>query len=1617
MSFWITTVPTWVWSAVYLVPIALVNLASVSAFGETEFVLSSTKVLAIIVFLIISFFVWFGVGTGTKPLWFTNWDPAINGATPGDQVTNIANAMLSSFFSFGGCELIGLTAGEAVNPRTTVPRAINGTFYRILIFYVGSIFALGVLVRSDSPVLDPNNPDGLLQSPFVYVYSLVGIRAASHIMNAVIIIAVLSALNSSIYACSRTLSQLATDGYAPKLFASVTSNGVPMPAVLVSIAFGSVAIIGGYVAQREGPVFNFLSNFIALSIMINWVSMSYVHLRFRYGYLAQGRSLKDLPYVAPFFPWADLISIVFGILVAFLLVFFAFYQVTEFGMDWYIYNSWLYCGIPVFVLSFVGKGVYDGVKSGKGLWSGFSLVKFEDMDFETGKWVEDFELNEANKKGMNSLATPRGTASCVWDIESCPIPSGIPGSVVVQRLNELLLQRKQICTGLTAVARSEYLSLHLRSELDSGGVAVLGVNPSTVDIALVNEIMKDIFFRRPPHSIILIGGDRDLSSVIHFLETVKYSVTLIHNQNVLPHRCKDAFPWTSFLSLGRREILSSTLMGTRGNSFPDIRSLELASGRRQLLLPQDDHFIPPPRETSAPSARMAPSQLTFQPTRAQSHSTQQPVINSNNMAYVFKQKVVNSARIVELEGAHFPENCEKGAPSEFFAFTGATGSGPRKVPSAFFARQASMENAVIMNQPIPRKVSSQILKDPVMKSPSAVEIKSAYDESATAVPVSPAKKSLGTGFESVDSTLVSNSLKSPGAAEIKSAHESSTAGALSPKKKTLVTGFEAEGTTLVSNSSKSPGAVEIKSAHESSTAGPLSPGKKSLVTGFEAEGVTLVSNSLKSPAAVEIKSAHDESSNARALSPNKKSLVTGFEAEGVTLVSNSSKSSGAVEIKSAHESSTAGALSPKKKSPVTGVEAEGITLVSNSLSTEHFARKPALENRVIAPPPSKPLLEVPQLTAAQIFKQQVLDALRASEMKSASLHTTPTPVPTKNPQQPAIKPQVPSVQPVSLPDRDPSTTPKTHCRSQLSTAAQIFKQKVMNSIRTSDKKTVPFSHVSESASANATRSTGAGSTSLDSPSASLPKEYITENTTLVHFSHASESVSTNDSRSTGAGSLSLDSPSASRPKDHFTESATLVNFSHACESVSTPVSQSTGAGSLTIDSPLTSRPKVHFAENDTLVNGPSVSQISTDIPKMLLGTGNISLVTYSSPLTDHFKDKSNASIEKTCIASKDEKAPRDGERRQVEGPAEKEQTYKKYPKSGERAYNLLRKIQQLAVEKRQSMRENPVLGADPRVHLSDLPETLLQESGFNSAGDFAMWASAECNYIQFDSAKKVVSLAAGATPVLMQLQNCDGSDLIERANVLDLVDTRFHVLVNCMFDLKSGGISVAKDTLLTMLSVNLSRFVGQGFSTPLQYCAAALEANVIAGDVTTGLQSAAFSLVQSKKAHMTESSNKGSGKLSSNTHGRVNQDGLLRAQFDYLVEIFKNRGKSALSMPVLIAILGNRRGRFVFKRGGRKFIETAAGAGVVTIYRPKRGRTGDMFVRLMPQSLNASNPASSSRIASSNLEGAVKTWAEAAGLEELDKNETLFDNDEGASESASESGGESEQFFEAEEFL
>ncbi|KAI9338508.1 lysine-specific permease [Obelidium mucronatum] len=385
MGYWIspTIVPAWVWSAVYLIPLASINMVGVAGFGEAEFVLSIIKVIAVLVFLSVGICVWLGVGGGGV-LGFKNWNPAVVGETSADQFVNTAGAFVTAFFSYGGTELVGLTAGEAANPRKSVPRAINGTFYRVTIFYIGAIFVVGVLLPPNSEILNPANADRT--SPFVYVYNAVGVSFGSHIMNAVVIIAALSAANSSIYATSRTLMRLAVEGNAPKVLGWVDKRGVPVFALLVSVCFGSLAVVGGYVAGTS-HVFNFLSNFIAICILASWMSMNVTHLRFRYGYVHQGRRIQDLPYVAPFFPYADILSLSIGSVVMGFMVFGAFFGISEYNVDWFTSNSWVYGALPLMLTGFLAKGIVlkrNGVDA-------FKLIPYDEMDFETNKLVETAE--------------------------------------------------------------------------------------------------------------------------------------------------------------------------------------------------------------------------------------------------------------------------------------------------------------------------------------------------------------------------------------------------------------------------------------------------------------------------------------------------------------------------------------------------------------------------------------------------------------------------------------------------------------------------------------------------------------------------------------------------------------------------------------------------------------------------------------------------------------------------------------------------------------------------------------------------------------------------------------------------------------------------------------------------------------------------------------------------------------------------------------------------------------------------------------------------------------------------------------------------------------------------
>lgn len=168
-------------------------------------------------------------------------------------------AMVGACFAFGGTELVGITAGEAKNPRKTVPTAINGTFWRIMIFYITSIFLIGLIVPA-TYLETLVTKSALLKSPFVIAFQYAHIPAADHIMNFVGLVAVFSAANSSIYASSRTMMSLCNAGQGPRILARTSKGGVPVGAILISASFGLLSLMGSLVG--DGTLFRWMVNMV-----------------------------------------------------------------------------------------------------------------------------------------------------------------------------------------------------------------------------------------------------------------------------------------------------------------------------------------------------------------------------------------------------------------------------------------------------------------------------------------------------------------------------------------------------------------------------------------------------------------------------------------------------------------------------------------------------------------------------------------------------------------------------------------------------------------------------------------------------------------------------------------------------------------------------------------------------------------------------------------------------------------------------------------------------------------------------------------------------------------------------------------------------------------------------------------------------------------------------------------------------------------------------------------------------------------------------------------------------------------------------------------------------------
>jgi GABA permease len=267
VRYWLPDMPTWIISLTLLVTLTLTNLISVKSFGEFEFWFSSIKVGAIVVFLFLASLYVLGMWPGAS-LNISNLT-AHGGFAPHGFVPVLTGAVAATGFYFGA-EIVTIAAAETAEPQKAIAKATNSVITRVLVFYVGSVLLVVCLVPWNSPGI---------ATPYVSALNAMGIPAAAQIMNAVVLTAVLSALNSGLYASSRMLFALTKRGDAPKSLAKLSRNGVPVRAILFATLFGYVAVVMSYISPDK--VFAFLVDSYGTVAIFVYILIAISQLRLR----------------------------------------------------------------------------------------------------------------------------------------------------------------------------------------------------------------------------------------------------------------------------------------------------------------------------------------------------------------------------------------------------------------------------------------------------------------------------------------------------------------------------------------------------------------------------------------------------------------------------------------------------------------------------------------------------------------------------------------------------------------------------------------------------------------------------------------------------------------------------------------------------------------------------------------------------------------------------------------------------------------------------------------------------------------------------------------------------------------------------------------------------------------------------------------------------------------------------------------------------------------------------------------------------------------------------------------------------------------------------------------
>ncbi len=309
MGFWFPSIDRWVWALAALASMGTINLIAVKAFGEFEFWFALIKIVTIIAMIIGGIgVIAFGFGNNGVALGISNlW---VNDGFMPNGIKGVLMSLQMVMFAYLGVEMIGLTAGEAKDPEKTIPHAVNSVLWRILLFYVGALFVILSIY--------PWNEIGTQGSPFVMTFERLGIKTAAGIINFVVITAALSSCNGGIFSTGRMLYSLARNGQAPKSFARTSDNGVPRPALLLSIIALLLGVLLNYLVPDQ--VFVWVTAIATFGAVWTWTMILLAQIKFRKR--LNQTECAALKFRMWLWPFSSYLALIFLALVVCLMAYF-----------------------------------------------------------------------------------------------------------------------------------------------------------------------------------------------------------------------------------------------------------------------------------------------------------------------------------------------------------------------------------------------------------------------------------------------------------------------------------------------------------------------------------------------------------------------------------------------------------------------------------------------------------------------------------------------------------------------------------------------------------------------------------------------------------------------------------------------------------------------------------------------------------------------------------------------------------------------------------------------------------------------------------------------------------------------------------------------------------------------------------------------------------------------------------------------------------------------------------------------------------------------------------------------------------------------------------------------